>query len=187
MAWRRREDAGYEDAAGIAEPTIDVMGQLDMLFDAKALHSRAEVYSRRCLAIAEARFDPNDPRIAIRLNNLAELLRATNRLGGAELQYRRALAIDEASFGRDHPAVAIALNNHALLLRDTNRLGEAEPLSRRALAIFLAFECATGHAHPHRDVAIRNHAGLLAAMGKNEADIAAAITALRRDAGPGPA
>jgi hypothetical protein len=81
-----------------ATPTI--------LFDAKALHSRAEVYSRRCLAIAEARFDPNDPRIAVRLNNLAELLRATNRLGEAEPLYRGALAIDEASLGKDHPIVA---------------------------------------------------------------------------------
>ncbi len=34
--------AGYADAAGIAEPTVDVMGRLAMLFNAKALHRRAE-------------------------------------------------------------------------------------------------------------------------------------------------
>ena len=98
--------AEYADAAGIAEPTLDVMGQLDMLFDAQALRSRAEVYSRRALAIAESSFPPDDPRIAIRLNNLAQLLKATNRLGEAEPLMRRALGIDEASYGPDHPKVA---------------------------------------------------------------------------------
>ena len=43
-----------------------------------------------------------------RLNNLAQLLQATNRLAEAEPLYRRALAIDEKSFGPEHPDVAIA-------------------------------------------------------------------------------
>jgi tetratricopeptide (TPR) repeat protein len=199
--------AGYADAAGIAKPTVDVMGRLAMLLGAKALHGRAEPHYRRALAIAEANFPPDDPRIAIPLNNLAQLLRATNRLGEAEPLYRRALGIDEASYGNDHPEVATDLNNLAGLLRATNRLGEAEPLYRRALGIeeagygkdhprvainlsnlaqllhatnrlgeaeplmrrhlviFLAFQRDTGHAHPHRDAAIRNYTGLLGAMG----------------------
>ena len=69
------------------------------------------------------------------LNNLAQLLKATNRLGEAEPLMRRALDIDEQAYGPDHPDVAIDLNNLAQLLQDTNRLGEAEPLMRRALAI----------------------------------------------------
>jgi hypothetical protein len=55
--------------------------------------------------------------VAIRLNNLAQLLQATNRLAEAEPLMRRALAIDEASYGAEHPEVAIRLNNLALLLR----------------------------------------------------------------------
>ena len=51
------------------------------------------------------------------LNNLAELLRATNRLAEAEPLYRRALAIDEKSFGPEHPNVATGLNNLAELLQ----------------------------------------------------------------------
>ena len=54
--------------------------------------------------------------MAIRLNNLAGLLRATNRLAEAEPLYRRALAIDEKSFGPEHPDVARDLNNLAALL-----------------------------------------------------------------------
>jgi tetratricopeptide (TPR) repeat protein len=73
--------------------------------------------------------------VATGLNNLAGLLRATNRLGEAEPLFRRALAIDKASYGPDHPNVATDLNNLTSLLGATNRLGEAEPLYRRALAI----------------------------------------------------
>src|SRR6266516_2917658 len=73
--------------------------------------------------------------VAKDLNNLAGLLRATNRLTEAEPLYRRALAIDEKSYGPNHPEVATDLNNLALLLMDAKRLGEAEPLHRRALAI----------------------------------------------------
>jgi CHAT domain-containing protein/tetratricopeptide (TPR) repeat protein len=80
------------------------------------------------------------------LNNLAQLLQATNRLSEAEPLIRRALAIDEKSFGPEHPNVAAILNNLAGLLKDTNRLGEAEPLIRRALAID---EKSFGHEHPN--------------------------------------
>ena len=73
--------------------------------------------------------------LAVVLNNLAVLLRDTNRLAEAEPLSRRALAIDERSYGPDHPDVASDLNNLAALLQATNRLAEAEPLYRRALAI----------------------------------------------------
>ena len=69
------------------------------------------------------------------------------------------------------------------MLQATNRLGEAEPLLRGALLILLAFQRDTGHAHPHRDDAIGNYAGLLAAMGRNEQEIAAAIATVRREVG----
>ena len=58
---------------------------------------------RRALAIDEASYGKDHPNVAIDLNNLAQLLQATNRLGEAEPLMRRALAIDEASYGKDHP------------------------------------------------------------------------------------
>ena len=39
---------------------------------------------RRALAIDEASYGPDHPNVAIGLNNLAQLLQATNRLGEAE-------------------------------------------------------------------------------------------------------
>ncbi len=61
--WRRmrRRWRGTRTRQGIAEPTLYLMGRLDVLFDAKALYSRAEFFSRRALAIAEANWPPNDP------------------------------------------------------------------------------------------------------------------------------
>jgi hypothetical protein len=123
------------DAAGIADPTGRLMGALAMLLSAKALHAREEPLKRRALALGEASLGPEHPEVATRLNNLAQLLQDTNRLGEAEPLMCRALAITEASYGCDHPDVARDLNNLALLLQATNRLGEAEPLMRSALAI----------------------------------------------------
>ena len=54
---------------------------------------------------------------------------------------------------------------------------------RRALAISLAVRRDAGHAHPHRDVVRASDAGLLAAMGKSEADLAAALATLWREVG----
>ena len=41
--------------------------------------------------------------MAIVLNNLAQLLQATNSLAEAEPLMRRTLAIEEAAYGPDHP------------------------------------------------------------------------------------
>ncbi len=101
--------------------------------------------------------------MATDLNNLAGLLRATNRLAEAEPMYRRALAIDENSYGSDHPDVARDLNNLAGLLRATNRLAEAEPMYRRALAID---EKSYGPDHPNVAVRLNNLAGLLEATNR---------------------
>ena len=103
------------------------------------------------------------------------MLRATNRLSQAEPLYRRALTIDEKSFGPHHPEVAADLNNLAGWLAAANRLSEAEPLHRRAMAILVQFTETTGHEHSHFAIAQRNYAELLAAMGRNESEIQAAI------------
>jgi tetratricopeptide (TPR) repeat protein len=175
--------AAHADAAGITDPAARLMNQLGALLWAKALHAQAEPLMRRALVIDEASLGKDHPTVAIDLNNLAQLLQDTNRLGEAEPLMRRALAIDEASLGKDHPNVAIRLNNLGALLHATNRPGEAEQLMRRALAIFVAFQRSTGHAHPHRDAAIRNYVGLLEAMKRSAPEIDAAIATLQREAG----
>ena len=125
--------------------------------------AEAEPLYRRALAIGERSYGPDHPDVAIRLNNLAQLFQATNRMAEAEPLMRRALAIDEKSYGPDHPDVATDLNNLASLLWATNRLREAEPLMRRALAIP---EASYGPDHPDVAIRLNNLAQLLQATNR---------------------
>jgi tetratricopeptide (TPR) repeat protein len=118
---------------------------------------------RRALAIDEESLGPVHPNVALRLNNLADLLQDTYRLAEAEPLMRRALTIDEKSLGLEHPNVARDLNNLADLLRATNRFAEAEPLMRRALSII---ENAMGPEHPNVAICLDSLANLLFATNR---------------------
>ena len=67
------------------------------------------------LAIDQSSYGPDHPNVAILLNNLAELLRATNRLSEAEPLYRRALAICQKSLGPDYPLTVTVRTNLSAL------------------------------------------------------------------------
>jgi tetratricopeptide (TPR) repeat protein len=163
LAPHARAVVAQTDAAGIADVTARLMNQVGILMLAQASYVQAEPLMRRALAIDEASFGAQHPKAAIGLNNLAQLLQATNRLAEAEPLMRRALAIDEGSFGAQHPKVAVDLNNLALLLEATNRLAEAEPLMRRALAID---EASVGAQHPEIAIRLNNLAQLLQATNR---------------------
>ena len=70
---------------------------------------------RRALAIDEASFGKDHPEVARDLNNLAGLLKNTNRPEEAEPMFRRALKICEASFGPDHPKTRLTRKNYETL------------------------------------------------------------------------
>ncbi|HEX7180280.1 MAG TPA: tetratricopeptide repeat protein, partial [Thermoanaerobaculia bacterium] len=163
LAPHARAVASFADAAGLADPTTRLMNQLGLLFFSKALVAEAEPLMRRALAIDEKSFGPEHPEVAIRLNNLAQLLQATNRLGEAEPLMARVVTILESSFGEHHPNVATALNNLGPLLQATNRFVEAEPLMRRALAID---EKSFGPEHPNVARDLNNLGQLLQATNR---------------------
>ncbi|MCW5667986.1 MAG: tetratricopeptide repeat protein [Piscinibacter sp.] len=142
--------AGAADREGLGPAAAPLIDQAGRLVHAKALHERAEPLLRRALTLDEDYRGADDPEVATRLNNLAELLKDTNRPAEAEPLLRRALAIGEARLGAGHPKVATLLSNLAGLLLAANRLAEAEPLLRRALSVS---EAALGA--QHADVAIR--------------------------------
>ncbi len=137
---------------------FEVRLKLGGLLDTLARYTEAEPHKRAAVRLART---PDEEATAI--NNLAQLLKATNRLAEAEPIMRRALKIDEASFGPEHPKVAIRLNNLAQLLKDTNRLEEAEPLMRRALKID---EASFGPEHPKVAIRLNNFALLLQATNR---------------------
>ena len=116
-------------------------------------------------ALAEATALANATLVSRASNELAQLLRYTNRLGEAEPLMRRALLIAEAALGDQHPNVAVCLNNLAMLLQATNRIEEAEPLMRRALLIA---EAALGEQHPNVAVCLNSLARVLQATNRIE-------------------
>jgi replication-associated recombination protein RarA len=80
---------------------------------------------RRALAIDEASYGNDHPNVARDLNNLAQLLQATNRLAEAEPLMRRALVIFWKSLGLDHPNTQTVRGNYTALLQEMG-LPEAE-------------------------------------------------------------
>jgi hypothetical protein len=76
----------------------------------------------RCaLAIDEQSYGAEHPNVALRLNNLAQLLQATNRLEEAEPLSRRSLAIlllFTRRTGHQHPNFETTLANYVNLLAE---------------------------------------------------------------------
>lgn len=166
-----------------SEALCPIFGGLGLWLFYQARYSQAEPSLRRALAIDEKSYGVEHPNVAIRLNNLAQLLQDTNQLREAEPLMRRALAIDEKSYGPEHPDVATRLSNLAALLKITNRLAEAEPLMRRALIIRLRFTRNTGHLHPHLKTTLGNYWGILKAMSLGEEEIAQRIAEIGKEVG----
>ncbi|MDD5275122.1 MAG: tetratricopeptide repeat protein [Methylovulum sp.] len=151
-----------------------------------ACYQEAETLWQDILTVREQQLGANHAETANIFSNLAQVLRATNRLAEAEPLMRRALAIDEQSYGKEHPSVATNLNNLAQLLQATNRLDQAEPLMKRMVLIFLQFSQKTGHQHPNLQVGINNYQNLLAEMNTPAAESKARLDQLGKAAGFSP-
>jgi tetratricopeptide (TPR) repeat protein len=82
--------------------------------------------------------------VATVLNNLAKVLRDTNRPAEAETLFNRALAIDQTSFGPMHPVVARDLKNLSKFFKIWNRSADAEPLMQRVIDILQDMERQSG-------------------------------------------
>jgi tetratricopeptide (TPR) repeat protein len=124
------------DAAGILEPTAQLMNDLGLLLMVKALYAEAEPLMRRVLAIDEAAYGPEHPNVARDLNNLAQLLQDTNRLAEAKPLSRRMMGIVldfTRRTGHEHPHLRTVLANYAGILKTLGRSeGEIE-MQLRAL------------------------------------------------------
>jgi hypothetical protein len=82
--------------------------------------------------IDEQSFGPDHPEVAIRLNNLAQLLKATNRLAEAEPLMARMVAIFcrfTRATGHPHPHLTDAIGNYWQLL-EAMQVPERERLQK---------------------------------------------------------
>ena len=105
------------------------------LLGALLAYADAEPLLQRALAIREKAFGPNDPYVAISLNNLGLFYDHRGRYADAEPLLKRALAICDKVLDPDHPDIAVSLNNLATLYSRQGRYADAEPLFKRALAL----------------------------------------------------
>ncbi len=122
---------------------------------AKAAHEQA-------LAIDERVLGPDHPNVAIRVNNLAQILQDLGDLKGARAHFERALTIWEKAYDPEDPWIAIAANNLGRVLQEMGDLEGAKAHFERALAIF---EQAHGKEHPQVAGAANNLGLVLQDMG----------------------
>lgn len=118
-----------------SDETARLSNQVGVYLIARAEYPQAKRMHERALAIGEAMFGPDHPKVATRLSNLGLVLEALGDLAGAKALDERALAIHEAVLGPNHPKVAISFNNLGDLLRAQGDVAGAGALFKRALAI----------------------------------------------------
>jgi tetratricopeptide (TPR) repeat protein len=119
----------------------------------------------KALDLAEALRGPEDPSIAVDLNNLAETQRQLAHYDRAEQLYLRAIMIDEKERGAADPGLATSLNNLALVYKAQQRFPEAEKLYLRSLSIL---ERALGPSHTDVAKSLNNLAVLYRSEGQPE-------------------
>ena len=104
------DDSGYNGAIR------SVYGLSPERTEKQGLFGKAKILYERALSIEEKALGSDHPKLAISLNNLAELYRRQGLFQKAIPLYKRSLAIYEKAFGSDHPDIAMSLNNLALTL-----------------------------------------------------------------------
>ena len=97
-------------------------------------HAKAKKLLQTALEEAEI-YGPEDQRVFLTLDKLAELYRDLSSYDEAEESYKRALAIVEKLLGARDPRVATTLEKYADFLREMERDDEAEKMETRATAI----------------------------------------------------
>ncbi len=89
-------------------------------------YTEAEPLMKRALSIDEASYGKDHPNVARDLNNLAQLLKATNRLAEAEPLSRRATLIFARSLGWQHPNTKIVSSNWTAILSKRGKQPDVE-------------------------------------------------------------
>lgn len=76
---------------------------------------------QRSLEIRETALDPDHPRVAQSLHQLAGVYVQWKKFGNAEQLYKQALEISENAYGAEHPRVARELDALATLYQKQNK------------------------------------------------------------------
>ena len=90
----------------------------------KKSHFQAITPLQRALEIRESALDPDHPKVAQTLHQVASLHAQWNKFTTAEALYKQALDIYEGAFGSDHYLVAKELDALAVLYQKQSKLVE---------------------------------------------------------------
>ncbi|XP_036074835.1 nephrocystin-3 isoform X3 [Rousettus aegyptiacus] len=99
------------------------------------LLSQAVVPLQRSLEIRETALDPDHPRVAQSLHQLASVYVQWKKFGNAEQLYKQALEISENAYGADHPQIARELEALATLYQKQNKYEQAEHFRKKSFKI----------------------------------------------------
>ncbi|KAM3820765.1 nephrocystin-3 [Vipera latastei] len=99
------------------------------------LLSQAIAPLQRSLEIRETALDPDHPRVAQSLHQLASVYVQWKKYGNAEQLYKQALEISENAYGSDHLRTARELDALATLYQKQNKFEQAEHLRKKSFKI----------------------------------------------------
>ncbi|XP_028927230.1 nephrocystin-3 [Ornithorhynchus anatinus] len=99
------------------------------------LLSQAVAPLQRSLEIRETALDPDHPRVAQSLHQLAGVYVQWKKFGSAEQLYKQALEISENAYGSEHSRVARDLDALATLYQKQNKYEQAEHLRKKSFKI----------------------------------------------------
>ncbi|KAM6450863.1 nephrocystin-3 isoform 1-T1 [Liasis olivaceus] len=99
------------------------------------LLSQAIAPLQRSLEIRETALDPDHPRVAQSLHQLASVYVQWKKYGNAEQLYKQALEISENAYGSDHLRIARELDALATLYQKQNKFEQAEHLRKKSFKI----------------------------------------------------
>ncbi|XP_066483687.1 nephrocystin-3 [Tiliqua scincoides] len=99
------------------------------------LLSQAIAPLQRSLEIRETALDPDHPRVAQSLHQLAGVYVQWKKFGNAEQLYKQALEISENAYGTEHLRVARELDALATLFQKQNKYEQAEHLRKKSFKI----------------------------------------------------
>jgi serine/threonine protein kinase/Tfp pilus assembly protein PilF len=165
-----RERVAAPGASGA--PTVSDDGELAdalttvaMIASSRGDYDEAATLHARALALREAQFGPEHPRVGDSLDNLGVVRFHQGALDEALALYERALAVRVAALGEHHRDVGTSHNNLGGLYLDRGDDARARTHLEAALA---AYERALGPAHPDLAIPLTN-LGELAARGGDHA------------------
>jgi serine/threonine protein kinase len=154
-------DTGADKAEPITEATVRYV--VGTTLNSLGQYEDAIPQLRRARELDRLHRSPDDPQIAITLNDLANVLSNQNKLDEAEPIAREVLRIRQSTLSHDHPDVGHGMMALGMILRHRQNFAEAETMLRGGLDIQRK---ALGGDDPAVATAMNNLASLLWSMGR---------------------